>query len=654
MNGSDPPGSSSGQYQPYLQHNARSDSPHQSGLRSEQPPGENLKPPGYSGQRNAPMTNHAGASSSSDLPPAYDGSDPAAAAYTHLGKTSSNAPAYIPTQRTASGRSLPVPPGQGNSLNGAGMSGSRQTSGPRPLPARPPLPAPPNSSQSTERGRNHAPDGAYTSEPKPRKPLPTTPNLATQPHSAENGYSQQQQGSYDHPQTAVPNNGYANVPFPNTPFAPNNANGAPIPPSTSPIPHMTMFPPSYLYDLYGTGQYQGPSGLDPAIYQNMPSPLGMNLGMGMMAYPPYFPPGYMPPGWSANISASAVPSPVQNQGLASVPPQQTPEAVSHLTQTTSPRPAPIAVPIWPVTQADGNNKETVDLREPDNLTPRPFGQDSSGLLQQPQGYFQHYQAQAPAVENGGEAINNSLPPTDVRSHPTPPPLHIKARTQTTRQGRGMEYLESLGVSKEASIPSRTPEIPQGQSWTANEQDPRQELAQHYSRLSSDVSLPSQTETLMHMTPYSNYNQSHRESTVSIPHTIQSVGEGPSHAHERLARVPSLAPSWISHAREGGRPPARWVQNKLFLHQSHAEGREGEFNPDFAGDSYWDGDPDGDGMYRDDDEDSVEEENEMNFFMPSLESHVAVQLRDRVERNTHIKGGISWPASFTGRDVVVSH
>ncbi|KAH8084690.1 Dbl homology domain-containing protein, partial [Filobasidium floriforme] len=113
----------------------------------------------------------------------------------------------------------------------------------------------------------------------------------------------------------------------------------------------------------------------------------------------------------------------------------------------------------------------------------------------------------------------------------------------------------------------------------------------------------------------------------------------------------LAPSWLEQNQEG-RPPARWVQNKLFLHQSHAAG----FSPSevtgedgqVGGDGYFDEE-----MEEDYDEEEAEEQNEMNFFSPSLLSHVSVQLRDRVERNSHIKGGIPWPKSFTGRDVITT-
>lgn len=134
---------------------------------------------------------------------------------------------------------------------------------------------------------------------------------------------------------------------------------------------------------------------------------------------------------------------------------------------------------------------------------------------------------------------------------------------------------------------------------------------------------------------------HRDSTISTS-TLGSRGEGPSGGFSRN----SLAPSWVQ-VQESGRTPSRWVQNKLFLHQSHA-------NPsvdylDEHGQPYYD-DPD---VYEEEFIDEEEEENEMNFFNPSLLSHVSVQLKDRVERNSHVKGGISWQDSFTGRDLVTT-
>lgn len=60
-----------------------------------------------------------------------------------------------------------------------------------------------------------------------------------------------------------------------------------------------------------------------------------------------------------------------------------------------------------------------------------------------------------------------------------------------------------------------------------------------------------------------------------------------------------------------------------------------------------------------DEESIEDEwdepevEEIHFFQPALLSEAAVQLRDRVERRRHLKGGIAWAGSFTGKDIVVS-
>lgn len=48
----------------------------------------------------------------------------------------------------------------------------------------------------------------------------------------------------------------------------------------------------------------------------------------------------------------------------------------------------------------------------------------------------------------------------------------------------------------------------------------------------------------------------------------------------------------------------------------------------------------------------EEDDELRFINFSLLSHIAVQLRDKVPRGTHVKGSIRYPHAFTGKDVVV--
>ncbi|EJD07469.1 Dbl domain-containing protein [Fomitiporia mediterranea MF3/22] len=51
------------------------------------------------------------------------------------------------------------------------------------------------------------------------------------------------------------------------------------------------------------------------------------------------------------------------------------------------------------------------------------------------------------------------------------------------------------------------------------------------------------------------------------------------------------------------------------------------------------------------EEDFDEEEEDRFVNLALLSHIAVRLRDKVPRGTHVKGGIPYPRAFTGRDIV---
>lgn len=55
-----------------------------------------------------------------------------------------------------------------------------------------------------------------------------------------------------------------------------------------------------------------------------------------------------------------------------------------------------------------------------------------------------------------------------------------------------------------------------------------------------------------------------------------------------------------------------------------------------------------GLYEDQSED-----DDMSFINYSLLSHLAMLLRDKVPRGTHVKGSIPYPNAFTGKDIVVS-
>lgn len=54
----------------------------------------------------------------------------------------------------------------------------------------------------------------------------------------------------------------------------------------------------------------------------------------------------------------------------------------------------------------------------------------------------------------------------------------------------------------------------------------------------------------------------------------------------------------------------------------------------------------------DDEDQSDEDGDDRYFNPSLLSHIAVRLRDKVPRGTHVKGSIPYERAFTGKDIVV--
>lgn len=56
---------------------------------------------------------------------------------------------------------------------------------------------------------------------------------------------------------------------------------------------------------------------------------------------------------------------------------------------------------------------------------------------------------------------------------------------------------------------------------------------------------------------------------------------------------------------------------------------------------------GEGEYWEDED----EDDENRFVNYSLLSHIAVQLRDKIPRGTHVKGSIPYPRAFTGKDIV---
>ena len=48
----------------------------------------------------------------------------------------------------------------------------------------------------------------------------------------------------------------------------------------------------------------------------------------------------------------------------------------------------------------------------------------------------------------------------------------------------------------------------------------------------------------------------------------------------------------------------------------------------------------------------DEIDEHEFLNTALLSHIAVKLRDKVPRGTHVQGSIPYHNAFTGKDIVV--
>ena len=52
------------------------------------------------------------------------------------------------------------------------------------------------------------------------------------------------------------------------------------------------------------------------------------------------------------------------------------------------------------------------------------------------------------------------------------------------------------------------------------------------------------------------------------------------------------------------------------------------------------------------EEDMYDDHDRRFINPSFLSHLAIQLRDKVPRGTHVKGNMPYPRAFTGKDIVV--
>nr|KIR45931.1 hypothetical protein I312_04901 [Cryptococcus bacillisporus CA1280] len=150
-------------------------------------------------------------------------------------------------------------------------------------------------------------------------------------------------------------------------------------------------------------------------------------------------------------------------------------------------------------------------------------------------------------------------------------------------------------------------------------------------------------------------------SLSTPNTASSADSGPpKQPHRQNSSTSSLNPRSITSHNTGrtsfdlspswahqAQTPSPWVERKLQIHQSHrhhslADSFEHEQGPSGWEEEEWE-----------EDEDEEIDVDEGQFFQPAFLSEMALQLRDKVERQRHIKAGIAWVGSFTGKDIVTT-
>ncbi|ODO05898.1 hypothetical protein I350_04959 [Cryptococcus amylolentus CBS 6273] len=132
---------------------------------------------------------------------------------------------------------------------------------------------------------------------------------------------------------------------------------------------------------------------------------------------------------------------------------------------------------------------------------------------------------------------------------------------------------------------------------------------------------------------------HRQSssTSSLHHSIAS-------ARSQQSQF-ALSPSWTQQTQT----PSHWVERKLQIHASHRNsGRSFDDGLEEGPSGGWEEDE-----WEEGEEEGEEDVDEGRFFQPAFLSEMALQLRDRVERRRHIKSGIAWVGSFTGKDIVTA-
>ncbi|WVR06073.1 hypothetical protein IAU60_003101 [Kwoniella sp. DSM 27419] len=543
------------------------------------------------------------------------------------------------------GRMTPLPRAPSGGFNEFGhtdshsrpVTPSQSTSGRRPLPAQPPLPPVPSGSYPAF--TTPPPAGPVTPAPSGRRALPTPPSLASSTGSAP-----------------LPRPGGAKALPSLPPGGYRSASGHSLPPLDGPPPP----PPPRPNQPYSTGSYSSAGRQLPPVAAPLPGPpIGIQVDdkYALQKGLPVF---------SSTSSYTSSPSPSRS---SSRHPSNAPSRTA--------------------------SSPTTDITRNTSLSTHEAGRDEQTNRKYPSGVEESWLPMLErfgdlGAEHGGGAsdgvVSGGLAPPKVPNEVT-----SGRGTPTQRdwlhEPPSMAYLEGRGRNRAASAATIGPgnqaypttptadhdirfqdqggilggtqgyddgvsfPVPPGGgvqqghgdeegTWNSNEtmtgmlrrEGSTRSAATDYSVQASNADARSVSALSFQSSGYP--DSPHRQASI-----VSSLHPG-SISSRQTRRSMDLSPSWQQQTQ----PPAHWVERKLQIHQSHQQDGYDE-----------DGGPSG---YDDEDDwdDEVEEEmdvNEIRFFQPAFVSEMALQLRDKVERGRHIKAGIAWVGSFTGKDIVTT-
>ncbi|WVQ97641.1 hypothetical protein IAU59_004755 [Kwoniella sp. CBS 9459] len=195
---------------------------------------------------------------------------------------------------------------------------------------------------------------------------------------------------------------------------------------------------------------------------------------------------------------------------------------------------------------------------------------------------------------------------------------------------------SFPVPQPQSQYDETPPPADEETWSSGETVPGQNQRQDSVRSArTEYSITASDADAQSISAFNPRDTPHRQASVTSSLHPASLSS------QNTRRSAVLPTSWAEQTQQ----PAHWVERKLQIHQSHRD----EFDDDGGPSGYDEEDDDWD----EEAEEEIDDVNEIRFFQPAFVSEMALQLRDKVERGRHIKAGIAWVGSFTGKDIVTT-